>query len=471
MNLSGGPAALKLSSLIVGRSLFASSETGTATGTLTLSASAANQLDISGPGSVVQIGVSSGNQTTGTMTIGNLGAVSAITSTDNGTAILVGHRTTATGDAVSGTLNLNGGTVTITTSGAAIAGGSQATSILNLAGGVTLQAGASSTNWIRDLDTAEIKTGGAVIDTQGYHLTIPQAFIGAGGLTKAGAGSLALSSAQGYTGPTLVAEGTLLLDAQSTASLGPLTVAGQACLGGVGATPATVTLQNGGKLLAEIADWTGAAGTGFTVLHVGALTLQDHWVAEVSSPNAYMNFSEEACSFPFLTTTGGIAGFAPEKVSVVVHGEFSGTGTWSVEQSGNALALAYAPAAPPMNDYARWDETYPDADLRDPSADHDGDGMSNFMEYAFGLDPTRVTPERPIRDLLVTESRGTFTYTRRAGSELAYTVWTSTDLLTWTGPVEATETTETLIDSVETVRVEIDEFPPSNTLFIRLRAE
>jgi autotransporter-associated beta strand protein len=245
MNLSGGQATLKLSSLVVGRSLFASGEVGQGTGTLTMSSNAANQLDISGTGSVVQVGVSAGNQTSGTLTIGNLGSNSTITSTDNGTAILVGNRT-GSGDAVTGSLNLNGGTVTITTTGAAIAGGSNATSNLNLDGGVTLKAGASSTNWIQNLDTAVINSGGATIHTNGNNIGFSQVFTGTGGLTKAGDGTLTINTTQQYTGATNVTGGTLVVDGNISTS--SLTTIGNgvsaATLQGIGTTGALTISAN-----------------------------------------------------------------------------------------------------------------------------------------------------------------------------------------------------------------------------------
>lgn len=471
MNLSGGQASLKLSSLIVGRSLFASSETGTASGTLTMGSNSLNQLDISGSGTVVQIGVSSGNQTTGTLTIGNLGTNSTITSSNNGTAVLIGNRTTSSGDTVSGTLNLNGGTVTLTTTGAAIAGGGYATSVLNLQGGVTLKAGASSTDWIHSLDTAEIKTGGAVIDTHGFNLTVAQPFTGAGGLTKAGLGTLVLSTAQGYTGPTAVSGGTLVLDAASTATTGNLTIHGGARLGGNGSTPATVTLENGGKLLTEITGWTGEAGTGFTDLQVGALAIADQWTVDVSSPNAYMNFTEAATSFPFLTAAGGITGFDPAKVTVLVQADFSGSGTWTVEKSGNTLMLVYGLPDPPVDDYTAWRKAYQDADLGDPNVDHDGDGLSNFHEYAFGLDPTDPASSNPVSGISELKSLGTFTYTRRWGTGLGYTVWKSTDLRSWT-PANVQETAGDYdANGVEAVTVRVLDPMPDGGFFLRVKAD
>ncbi len=245
MNLSGGQASLKLSSLVVGSSVFASGENGAATGTVTLSANASNQLDISGTGSVVRIGVSAGNQTTGTLTIGNLGSNSSIATTGSSTAILVGDRT-GSGDVVTGNLNLNGGTVTITTTGAAIAGGSNATSNLNLDGGVTLKAGASSTNWIQNLDTAVINSGGATIHTNGNNIGFSQVFTGTGGLTKAGGGMLTINTTQQYTGATNVTGGTLVVDGNISTS--SLTTIGNgvdaATLQGIGTTGALTISAN-----------------------------------------------------------------------------------------------------------------------------------------------------------------------------------------------------------------------------------
>lgn len=245
MNLSGGQASLKLSSLVVGSSVFASGENGTATGTVTMSSNTLNQLDIGGTGSVVRIGVSAGNQATGTLTIGNLGSNSSITSTDNGTAILVGNRS-GSGDVVTGNLNLNGGTVTITTTGAAIAGGSNATSNLNLDGGVTLKAGASSTNWIQNLDTAVINSGGATIHTNGNNIGFSQVFTGTGGLTKAGDGTLTINTTQQYNGATNVTGGTLVLDGNISTS--SLTTIGNgvdaATLKGIGTTGALTVSAN-----------------------------------------------------------------------------------------------------------------------------------------------------------------------------------------------------------------------------------
>jgi outer membrane autotransporter protein len=82
-----------------------------------------------------------------------------------------------------------------------------------------------------------ITSNGGTIDTQGFQSTIAQGITGAGALTKAGSGTLVLDGANGYTGGTNVAAGTLAVgDASHTsASLaGPATVSAGATLGGYG---------------------------------------------------------------------------------------------------------------------------------------------------------------------------------------------------------------------------------------------
>jgi len=175
VDLAAGSARLTLSSLSVGQMTAAGSGNYRGVGTLTLSGNAANRLDISGAGSAVRIGDNAGAQdnTAGTVTIGNLAATSVVTSTDGSTAVLLGNRG-GTGT-VSGTLNLNGGTLTITTTGTGIGtGGSGGTSTLNL-NGMTLRPGASTSTFISGLTNARMYAGGLTIDTDGKTITVPQA--------------------------------------------------------------------------------------------------------------------------------------------------------------------------------------------------------------------------------------------------------------------------------------------------------
>jgi len=122
-------------------------------------------------------------------------------------------------------------------------------------------------------------------------------------------------------------------------------------------------------------------------------------------------------------------------------------------------------------DYTTWASTkYPGSDLSNPAADLDGDGMSNFQEYAFGLNPTSSSSVNPIA-VPLNQSSGTFSYTRTANTGLTYTVWHSTDLVNWAS-TGATEGTVTTLDGVETVPVTLDSgLLTEPKLFVRVTAQ
>ncbi len=89
-----------------------------------------------------------------------------------------------------------------------------------------------------------------------------------------------------------------------------------------------------------------------------------------------------------------------------------------------------------------------DTQLTGPNADFDRDGLSNFVEYALGLDP-KVADSNRATEVTATAGDWTFVYQRPADrSEVTYVVEVSTNLTTWTtvGVVHertATGTTET----------------------------
>jgi autotransporter-associated beta strand protein len=134
---------------------------------------------------------------------------------NGGTAVL-GNVIFCVDSGASGTLNLNGGVFNTT----GITNGTNGSSALDFNGG-TLQAGANNANFVSGLNSAEVSSGGAVIDSQGYNITIPQNLNGSGGLTKLGSGTLYLTGTNDYTGTTLISGGTLIADDFH----GPVTVA------------------------------------------------------------------------------------------------------------------------------------------------------------------------------------------------------------------------------------------------------
>ncbi len=97
------------------------------------------------------------------------------------------------------------------------------TGIVTFDGG-TLRFLASSTAAIA-VTTARIGPRGAIIDTAGNSVTVPQALItsdsGAGGLTKLGVGTLRLSGSNTFTGPTSIVAGTLAITTRAAIDRSP----------------------------------------------------------------------------------------------------------------------------------------------------------------------------------------------------------------------------------------------------------
>jgi fibronectin-binding autotransporter adhesin len=158
----------------------------------------------------------------------NGGSISGFTGNNNGILSansVVDLNFGSTSGTLNNTFNLNGGTLAI---GQVLTTQNSGTVAFNFNGG-TLKAAAATTAFF-DLggasQRANVRNGGAVIDTNGVNVTVGQALLHSniggdnaidGGLTKNGNGILTLSGTNTYTGATTVSVGTLAL--ASTGSL------------------------------------------------------------------------------------------------------------------------------------------------------------------------------------------------------------------------------------------------------------
>ena len=105
-------------------------------------------------------------------------------------------------------------------------------------------------------------------------------------------------------------------------------------LGGNGSTTSAVTVQSGGKLLANVSDWSAGTCSNLTV---ATLSLPAAWSLDVSATG----FTETDKTFGFLTATGGISGFTAQTVNG------PGAGTWLVRKKpsdARILELVYTAA-------------------------------------------------------------------------------------------------------------------------------
>ncbi len=130
-----------------------------------------------------------------------------------------------------GTLNLNGGMLTTTQ----ISKGTGIGSIYFDGG--TLRASVNKTTFLPNSIPTTIEDGGAIVDTNGFNITIASPLLHDpglgvnpdGGLTKHGSGTLTLAGANTYTGPTIVNTGKVIFN-QAIKTSGAVVIASGASI-------------------------------------------------------------------------------------------------------------------------------------------------------------------------------------------------------------------------------------------------
>lgn len=173
-----------------------------------------------------------------------------------------------------GTYNLNGGMLWIAQVKQGNANATNA--VFNFNGGVLKPTGDSIT-FFEGLLQANVQSGGAIIDTTNFNITVGQSLGGVGALTKLGSGALTLSGNNTYAGTTVISNGTLVVSGQISGSVN--IVAGT--LSGTGSIAGAVTVQASGSL---------APGSGVGTLNLqGDLTLGGNVFLEVDKSLAATN--------------------------------------------------------------------------------------------------------------------------------------------------------------------------------------
>ncbi len=251
------------------------------------------------------------------------------TATLSGTLTSSGSEFWKTG---AGTLNVTTGVGSSLTSSNVVSGGvlsvaDLSTSTLGsgnyfLTTGTLQYTGATTTSTRLGNYALQASTSGIAVTNSSTTLTLSQDLGGfaGGGLVKSGAGVLALTATNSYTGPTAVNAGTLLVNG-STNSGSAVTVNSTGTLGGTGTVNGTVGVASGGTInpgLVGTAGSTAAVGK----LTTGALTLS-------SGSTAVFDLNSSS-SYDKLVSTGTVTlGSATLAINV-------GTGTFT---SGAVLDL------------------------------------------------------------------------------------------------------------------------------------
>jgi autotransporter-associated beta strand protein len=166
------------------------------------------------------------------------------------------------------TYNLNGGTLSVSQVLRENTAGSP-TTVFNFNGG-TLKPATNQAAFLNGLTRSNVRNGGAVIDSNGFNITIAQPLVHSnvagdnaidGGLTKNGSGTLTLNGVSTYTGTTIAAAGKLLLNVSLITS------------SSLQATGGTIELASGLNKIIKT--------NSITINNAGRIDLQDNKLAVV----------------------------------------------------------------------------------------------------------------------------------------------------------------------------------------------
>lgn len=303
-----------------------------------------------------------------------------------------------------GTFNLNGGTV----NARKISGGTGSATV-NFNGGV-LRAKVDESNFIENLDVANVQGGGLRIDSNGFNVSTSQILTGTGGFEKLGAGQLTLSGANAYAGTTTVAAGVLRIEKMSLNAI-------------INAAANTL-----------VAEFTAQPAPGDYPILPGPLAGAQTFSATGLGVNQSATFSNATST---VTVTG-----EPDSDPFV---------TWIDSFTPNALL--------------------PDEASKLPGADPDSDGIANLMEFVLGGSPV-VSSQSILPTLATVGSDLVLSYTRSDESEPVTTQigqW-SVDLTNWNDvtPVLVNENLAAPDDMTITVPMSNG---PDGKLFLRLSVE
>jgi autotransporter-associated beta strand protein len=329
---------------------------------------------------------------------------------------------------------------------------------------------------------------------------------GQGTLTKTGTGRLFLNADAYHAGLTEVRQGILeangLLGDSEIRVLATATLAGvfdslgnvrihsggtfapgRSSQSGLARSTGTLTLEGNSAMTLRINQWNGTAGSGHDSSSFGAVAIQAspsaRWTLRIQAPSP-TGFVEENRQFLLIDSAATLSGHTANNWQIQPPTGFPGTGTWSIQQSGNQLHLLYTAGGPAGTDYDTWLAQYPGLANPSPDADPDGDGIANRLEYVLGGHPSQ-----PFTAVLPTARRDqgdlVFDFVRRTASKttVALSFESSTTLGSWNKlPIPATTQDNIQIQpdtpaaGLETIRVRIPSAQiPQGRIFGRLRAE
>jgi autotransporter-associated beta strand protein len=264
-----------------------------------------------------------------------------------------------------------------------------------------------------------------------------------------------------------IATGTGVTDANavitnSSATASTLTVSGDTDTTFDGLLAGNLNLTKGGvSILTLTANHTRTGNTKVTegVLSIAHPCLGDYSTLTIE-PGAAIELNYTGTDTVAAATLGGTA------LDPGVYGDSHPVFGSFIDGEGTITVTGAV-----QDDYSTWTASFPGFTDTATTSDPDGDGLSNFEEYAFGLNPTLGSSSNPVTTSLT--PAGNFSYTRRdpALSKLSHEILTSTDLVTWIADAGAIQTPgPTDANGVQTVVVQLAASPQNGRIFARVRA-
>lgn len=306
----------------------------------------------------------------------NQSGVLAIQKTGPGSQTLT--NSTGTNTDFTGGLTVSGGTLKLRDTGDGHTLGSFGSDIANSAALVLENAGANNQTF------AKIISG-----------------TGSVGISATGAnGSITLTGAHTYSGATTVSAGKLVLNGSNPASA--TTIASGATLGGTG-TAGTVTVQNGGTLAPGTSVGTFSAGN-TTLTGTLAIEITSAVSADLLNVSGTLNLGGPlTISAPAGLPIGTAFTIVNKTSAGIATGTFTGKPQGPIfTESGNSWTIRYdggdgndivlTVSAVPTTPQEIWQEAnfgaqWSNPAIAGPTADPDGDGITNMLERAFGGNP------------------------------------------------------------------------------------
>lgn len=243
-------------------------------------------------------------------------------------------------------------------------------------------------------------------------------------LTKTGPGSQTLSGGLGYTGPTIVDAGTLVLNATAAS---PVTVETGGTLSGTGGTSGTLDIDAGGTLAPGTSAGTLTAGD--TIIDGTYAFEIDGATADRLTVNGNLDIDGATLDVTVLSAPTG---------SAYVIASYTGTRTGEFTLAGDPLPVGYSVV---YNDDAKQVLLVKPSFAAfaainglsgDDDADFDNDGLADVVEYVLGSDPKASDGGAPT--LALDGGNLVFTFTRDDASltpDVGVSVEVGTTLLTW----------------------------------------